>query len=91
MSAEVVAQVRQAYAGGEFQEATNAARLISDDLVTRMALAGNVADAARKVAMLHARGVDCVNVFPLGKDRLGTIRRFAEAALPTRAGTQRGP
>ena len=85
MSPQVIKAVRQAYAGGEFQEAVSAARLISDDLVTRMALAGNLSDARQKVDVLHARGVECVNVFPLGKDRLGTIRRFAEATMPARS------
>jgi 5,10-methylenetetrahydromethanopterin reductase len=81
MSADIVAQVRRAYTGGEFQEASKAAELISDDLVTRLALAGNEADAAAKVHMLRERGVDCVNVFPLGQDRLGTIQRFAHATM----------
>lgn len=80
MSPELVEEVRQRYGGGEFQEAAEAAKLIPDDLVAKMALAGTVEDAAAKIRMLHARGVRCVNVFPLGKDRPGTIRRFAEAA-----------
>ena len=85
MPSDVVARVRGAYSGGEFQEAVTAARLISDELVSKLALAGDEVDAARKVDMLFERGIECANVFPLGKDRLGTIRRFARANMPARA------
>lgn len=86
MPRSLVEEVRRRYGGGEFQEAAEAARLIPDELVARMALAGNAEDAARKVRMLRERGVDCINVFPLGKDRLGTIRRFAEGVMAGRVG-----
>jgi 5,10-methylenetetrahydromethanopterin reductase len=79
MSAELIAEVRAAYAGGEFQEAVKAARLLSHDVVRTMALAGDERAAAQKVDLLQARGVDVVNVFPIGQDRVGTIRRFASA------------
>jgi 5,10-methylenetetrahydromethanopterin reductase len=80
MPRDLVEQVRANYVGGEFQEARRAAGLIPDALVARLALAGTPADAADKVAMLRERGIDCINVFPLGKDRLGTVRAFARAA-----------
>ena len=81
MPPDLVQRVRDAYRGGEFQEAARAARLIPDEMVTRLALAGTADDAARKIEMLRARGIDSLNVFPLGSDRIGTIRQFAECAL----------
>jgi 5,10-methylenetetrahydromethanopterin reductase len=77
----MIQAVRKAYGGGEFQEAARAARLIPDDMVARLALAGTPEDAAQKVSMLRERGIDSINIFPLGQDRLGTIREFAASAL----------
>jgi hypothetical protein len=51
-----------------------------------MALAGTADDAAAKVAMLRARGINSINVFPLGKDRLGTIRQFTAVRSARAAG-----
>jgi 5,10-methylenetetrahydromethanopterin reductase len=77
--------VRSVYGGGEFQEAARAAKLIPDELVARLALAGTPDDAVRKVSMLRTRGIHNINVFPLGADRLGTVRRFAQTLLPAAA------
>jgi 5,10-methylenetetrahydromethanopterin reductase len=85
MSRELIQQVRSAYGGGEFQEAARAAKLIPDELVARLALAGTPDDAVRKVSMLRTRGIHNINVFPLGADRLGTVRRFAQTLLPAAA------
>jgi 5,10-methylenetetrahydromethanopterin reductase len=81
MPLDLVQQVLTAYSGGEFQEAALAARLIPDEMVTKLALAGTADDAARKINMLHERGIDSFNIFPLGTDRINTIRQFAECAL----------
>lgn len=79
--ADLVRQVRDAYAGGEFQEARNAGRLIPADLVQKLALAGTGADALAKARMLLDEGIRNVNVFPLGADRLGTLRVFAREVI----------
>jgi 5,10-methylenetetrahydromethanopterin reductase len=80
MSDELIAAVVDAYAGGEFQQAGAAARLISDDLVRKLAFAGTPETAAVQLMLLRERRLDSVSVFPLGSDRLGTIERFAAAA-----------
>ena len=54
MDAELVAEVRRRYQGGEFQEAASAASLISDELVQKFALAGPPAAAIEKVEALAA-------------------------------------
>ncbi len=76
----LVAAVRDAYKGGEFQEAEAAAGLLPEDFVRRMALSGGIDEAREHIGNLDALEVDSVNVFPLGNDRLGTIRSFMAAA-----------
>jgi 5,10-methylenetetrahydromethanopterin reductase len=80
MSDDLIAAVRAAYGGGEFQRAGAAARLISDELVRKIAFAGTPETTAAKLAWLRGSGVDAVSVFPLGADRLGTIEAFAQMA-----------
>ncbi len=77
LPADVAAAVRSSYAGGEFQEAEAAARLLPDDFVRRMALAGDAREAAARIGDVLAAGVDSVHVFPLGPDRMATVRAFA--------------
>jgi 5,10-methylenetetrahydromethanopterin reductase len=69
---------RRAYAGGEFQEAADAAAALPDEFVRRMALGGGRARARAQLAEVFGAGVDSVHVFPLGDDRIGTIEAFAE-------------
>lgn len=79
LSAETVKQVQDAYHGGEFQEAEAAASLLPDEFVRRMALYGGVSEAREHIRTLVSLGVDSLNVFPLGEDRLATIRGFQQA------------
>jgi 5,10-methylenetetrahydromethanopterin reductase len=79
LSPELVAEVRKRYAGGEFQEAESAAQLLPDDFVHRMALAGGPARAREHITNMIDVGVDCVSVFPLGDDRMATVRHFRDA------------
>ena len=81
MSEELIGAVNGAYSGGEFQHAQNAAGLISDDLVRKIAFCGTPAQATRKLEWLRDEKVPSVSIFPLGPDRLGTIERFAQLAL----------
>jgi 5,10-methylenetetrahydromethanopterin reductase len=78
LPADVAGRVRASYAGGEFQEAQAAARLLPDSFVRRMALAGDAQEAAERVRGVLAAGVDSVHVFPLGPDRMATVRAFAD-------------
>lgn len=81
MSDELIEAVNAAYSGGEFQHAKDAARLIPDELVRKIAFCGTPAQAQEKLDWLREAGVGAVSVFPLGQDRRGTIARFAELAL----------
>lgn len=84
MSDELIEAVNSAYAGGEFQHARQAAKLISDELVRKIAFCGTPAQALAKLDWLRDAGVTGVSVFPLGQDRRSTIARFAEVALGSR-------
>jgi len=75
----VVDAVRAGYAGGEFQEAASAARGLPDDFVRKVALAGNEARAAAQIRAALDAGADSVHVFPLGRDRMATVRAFAQS------------
>lgn len=84
MSDELIEAVVAAYSGGEFQHAGEAARLIPDELVRKIAFCGTPAQAGEKLEWLRDAGVRSVSVFPLGADRPGTIERFAKLAVGSR-------
>ena len=73
----LIEEVRARYSGGEFQEAAIAARLLPDDFVRRVALAGDAAQARERIAAVRDAGADSVSVFPLGEGRMQTVRAFA--------------
>jgi 5,10-methylenetetrahydromethanopterin reductase len=79
LPATLVEEVRARYAGGEFQEAEEAARLLPDEFVRAVALAGDPSQAQERIEAAVGAGADSVHVFPLGADRLGTITSFAAA------------
>jgi 5,10-methylenetetrahydromethanopterin reductase len=85
---DLVDEVRERYAGGEFQEAQQAARLLPDDFVRSVALAGDASDARERVATVAAAGADSIHVFPLGEARMHTIEAFA-ASFADVAGVSR--
>lgn len=87
---EITEQVRSGYSGGEFQEATAAGRLLPEEFVRKVALSGNRARAARQIRIALDAGADSVHVFPLGQDRLATIREFAAAWSDAVAATTAG-
>jgi len=74
---EIADEVRSRYMGGEFQEAQEAARILPDEYVRKMAFAGNQAHAMDHIEALISAGVDSISIFPLGDDRDETIRGFA--------------
>jgi 5,10-methylenetetrahydromethanopterin reductase len=75
----IVDRVRAAYRGGEFQEAAAAARVLPDEFVRKVALAGNRQHATGQIRAALKAGADSVHVFPLGTGRIETIRSFARA------------
>jgi 5,10-methylenetetrahydromethanopterin reductase len=74
---ELVGKVREAYAGGEFQEAAAAAELLPPEFVRKVAISGDQERTRSQIRDLLTAGVDGVGVFPLGHERMETVRRFA--------------
>lgn len=76
---ELVHEVRQAYQGGEFQEAAAAARHLPDSFVRKVALAGDRKRAMGQIRAVRSAGADSMHVFPIGGGRMKTVRAFADA------------
>lgn len=85
---EIVTRVRDAYQGGEFQEAAAAARQLPDSFVRKVALAGNGDRARGQIRAVLGAGADSVHVFPIGSGRMNTVRAFAGAWRSAMAGLQ---
>jgi 5,10-methylenetetrahydromethanopterin reductase len=77
LSSSLIDQVRERYVGGEFQEAEEAARLLPDEFVRRVALAGDASQARERIEAVAAAGADSIHVFPLGEHRMRTIEAFS--------------
>ena len=78
LDADIAATVRANYSGGEFQDADDAASLLPDEFVQQMAVAGNRDRITKQLELLVETGVDSINIFPLGDDRIATIDAFDE-------------
>jgi 5,10-methylenetetrahydromethanopterin reductase len=89
LPASLANEVRERYAGGEFQEAAAAASLLPDPFVRRVALAGDAAQARERIRAVIDAGVDSINVFPLGEGRRETIAAFAACFADVAAETAR--
>ena len=89
LPATLTEEVRERYAGGEFQEAADAANLLPDDFVRKVALAGDVAAARRRIEAVAAAGADSIHVFPLGGNRMQTIEAFGACFDDVSAGVTR--
>jgi 5,10-methylenetetrahydromethanopterin reductase len=89
LSRSIIEQVRARYAGGEFQEAEEAARMLPDEFVRKVALAGDVRQAREHIQAVADAGADSVHVFPLGARRIETIEAFSRCFSDVMQGTAR--
>ncbi|MGZ4147218.1 MAG: LLM class flavin-dependent oxidoreductase [Actinomycetota bacterium] len=85
----LVRDVRERYAGGEFQEAEAAARLLPDEFARSVALAGDAAHARERIGAALGAGADSVHVFPLGGNRMHTVEAFATCFADAAEGVRR--
>jgi len=86
LDAAIVEGVQATYRGGEFHEAGEAGRLLPDWFIRRVALSGDRAAATAQIQTVLAAGADSVQLFPLGSDRMATVRAFVDswnAAVPS--------
>jgi 5,10-methylenetetrahydromethanopterin reductase len=79
LDSAIVAAVRSSYSGGEFQEAGEAGSLLPDEFVHKVALSGSRADATAQIQAVLRAGADSVQLFPLGSDRMATVRAFVDS------------
>ena len=79
LDSQTVQAVRATYSGGEFQEAGKAASLLPDTFVRRVALSGGRAEATAQIQTALRAGADSVQVFPLGPERMATVRAFVDS------------
>lgn len=84
MSEALIEAVTSRYAGGEFQDAREAARLIPDELVRKIAFCGTPRTVQAKLDWLRESGASALSIFPLGSERRATIAAFAEIVLERR-------
>src|SRR5262249_50857241 len=75
LPSDVVARVRAAYGGGEFQEASAAASALPDEFVRKVALAGDRRYAAEQIQAAVRAGAGSVHSFPPRATRLTPSRR----------------
>ena len=88
LAPDLIDDVRERYQGGEFQEAEHAAKLLPDEFVRMVALAGDADDARGRIDAVAAAGADSIHVFPLGHDRMGTIEAFARCFADVSGGSK---
>jgi 5,10-methylenetetrahydromethanopterin reductase len=75
--------VKQAFSGSAHgPESKRAAALVTDDMIDKFTLAGNAADFRARIEKLLATGVEHVEFFPEGEDRVGMTRLFGKEVLP---------
>jgi 5,10-methylenetetrahydromethanopterin reductase len=51
--------------------------MLPDEFVRKVALAGDRSEARARIEAVLGAGADSVNVFPLGDQRMETVRNFA--------------
>jgi 5,10-methylenetetrahydromethanopterin reductase len=78
----LAARIQAAYRGGHFHEAKEAARMFPDEMVLKFTLAGPPAFCAERIRQLQGVGLTHFEIFPIGKDRHETARRFAREVMP---------
>ena len=89
LSRSAIEQVRERYVGGEFQEADEAARLLPDEFVRKVALAGDLRQGRKQIQTVADAGADSVHVFPLGARRIETIEAFSRCFSDVMQGAAR--
>lgn len=78
--------VRRLYSGGELHEALTAAASVTDEMIQKFTLSGTPEECRERVEAIAQSGIRHITFFPMGEDRLGSLRRFAEAILAPMAG-----
>jgi 5,10-methylenetetrahydromethanopterin reductase len=78
----VVEKMRGKDAGTNLHEARDAAAIASDEMVDRLALAGNPAHVTERIGTARELGVQHFELFLIGPQKQHTLRRFAAEVMP---------
>ncbi len=76
----LVTAIQEAYRGGEFHQAKNAARLVPDEMVELFTLGGTPDRIQTRVQRLASQGVRAINFMPIGSQRTRSLELFSEVA-----------
>ena len=78
-----VEAIKAAFSGSAHgPEAKRAASLVTEEMIDKFTLAGNAADFRARIEAVLQTGVDHVEFFPEGEDRIGMTRIFAKQVMP---------
>lgn len=75
---EIIRNIQDAYQGGEFHLAKDAAALVSDEMVELFTIAGTPKESRERIEPLLMDGVRGINFMPIGPDRFQSSRLFAQ-------------
>jgi 5,10-methylenetetrahydromethanopterin reductase len=78
----VIGAMRSKEAGTNLHEARDAAAMASDDMVDRLALAGDAAHVRGRIGAARELGVQHFELFLIGPRKEHTLRRFAAEVMP---------
>ncbi len=78
LETKLIQRIQEAYGGGEFHLAKDAAALVPDHMVELFTLGGTPSDARERIERLANRGVKAFNFMPIGPERDKSFRLFAE-------------
>lgn len=75
----IIKRVQQAYSGGEFHLAKDAAALVADKMVDLFTIGGTPAEAQTKIVRLADFDITGINFMPIGPERTRSFKLFAES------------
>jgi 5,10-methylenetetrahydromethanopterin reductase len=80
--AATIEGIRAAYAGGHFDDAREACRYVTDEMIHRFTVAGPAKVWVERIREVIAMGVTHINVFLLTRDKLAMARALTTSVFP---------
>ena len=80
--ADTIQRIRQAYSGGHFDDARDALRYVTDDMIDAFTVAGPADVWIARIAGLIEAGIRHINIFLLATDKVAMTEALVEDVLP---------
>ena len=80
--ADTIQCIRQAYSGGHFDDARDALRYVTDDMIDAFTVAGPASVWIARIAGLIEAGVRHINIFLLATDKVAMTKALVADVLP---------